>query len=47
MAIQNVRLYETHMHAKYGSNSLKGEEMLPALPNGESLQTPEYLNSDL
>ena len=25
---QNVRLYEIHMHAKYGSNSFKGEEML-------------------
>jgi len=44
---QNVRLYEINMHAKYGSNSLKGEEMLPALPIGESLQTQDYLNSDL
>ena len=44
---QNVRLYEIHMHAIYGSNSLKGKEMLSALPKGESLQTPEYFNSDL
>ena len=44
---RNVRLYEIHMHAKYGSNSLKGEEMLPALPKNEYLQTPEYFNSDL
>ena len=44
---QNVRLYEIHMHAKYGSNSLKGEEILPTLPKGESLQTPDYLNSNL
>jgi len=44
---QNVRLYEIHMHAKYGSNSLKGKEILPALPKGESLQTPDYFNSNL
>ena len=36
-----------HSVQKYGSKSLKGEEMLPALQKDDSLQTPEYLISDL
>jgi len=38
---QNVRLYQINMHAKYGSNSLKGEEISTIWPKCELKQTPD------